>query len=48
VTAQRKQEMTNFYDIGNPGVGALTLNEVTGGEVRNPQSIYKPLAPPQG
>jgi hypothetical protein len=33
---QRKQEMTNFYDIGNPGVGALTLKEVTaGGDPRN-------------
>ena len=33
---QTKQAMTNYYDIGNPGVGALTLKEVTaGGDRRN-------------
>ncbi len=27
-----KQDRTNFYDLGNPGVSNLTLNEVTGGQ----------------
>jgi hypothetical protein len=29
---QKKQEMTNFFDVGNAGVGALPLREVTGGQ----------------
>ncbi len=29
---QNKQSRTNFYDIGNPGVGNLTLKEVTNGD----------------
>ncbi len=28
---QTKQGMTNLYHIGNPGVGSLTLQQVTGG-----------------
>jgi hypothetical protein len=28
---QKKQDMTNFYDIGNPEVGDLALRAVTGG-----------------
>jgi hypothetical protein len=29
--AQEKQQKTNFYDVGNSGIGNLTLQEVTGG-----------------
>ena len=29
---QKKQSMTNFYDIGNPGIGDLQLQTVTRGE----------------
>jgi hypothetical protein len=29
---QTKQGMTNYYDISNPGVGNLTLAQVTGGQ----------------
>src|SRR5208283_3808731 len=28
---QKKQSMTNFYDVGNPGIGDLELRVVTGG-----------------
>ena len=32
---QSKQQMTNFYDVGNPGIGNLTLRQVTGGQTPN-------------
>jgi hypothetical protein len=32
---QKKQQMTNFYDLGNPQVGNLTLRQVTGGQLSN-------------
>ena len=32
---QIKQARTNFYDIGNSGIGDYTLQEVTGGEIKS-------------
>lgn len=32
---KKKQNMTNFYDVGNPGVGNLTLRTVTRGEIQS-------------
>jgi hypothetical protein len=38
-TAQAKQGLTNFYDIGNAGVGSLTRRQVTGGQIANDQTL---------
>ncbi len=43
-TVQMKQGLTNFYDIGNPGVGVLTLREVTGGQVSNFRTLAEHLS----
>jgi hypothetical protein len=43
-TAQKKQEMTNFYDIGNPGVASLMLRAVTGGQISNSMTLTAYLA----
>ena len=40
---QKKQQMTNFYDIGDSGVGDLTVQTVTGGQVANPVTLAKYL-----
>jgi hypothetical protein len=36
---QKKQQMTNFYDLGNSGVSGLTLRQVTGGQIPNNVSL---------
>jgi hypothetical protein len=42
-TAQNKQGATNFYDIGNPGVGNLTVLQVTGGEYGTARTLTQYL-----
>jgi hypothetical protein len=42
-TVQKKQDMTNFYDVGNSGVASLTLSEVTGGKVPGPSTLVNYL-----
>jgi hypothetical protein len=37
--AQKKQSMTNFYDIANAGIADLTRRVVTGGKVQSDQTI---------
>jgi hypothetical protein len=39
IVVQNKQRMTNFYDVGNSDVANLTVNAVTGGQIRNMQTI---------
>ena len=39
VTVQMKQGMTNFYDVGNPGIGDLAVRTVTGGKWGSNETI---------
>jgi hypothetical protein len=43
-TVRKKQDMTNFYDVGNDGVGSLTLQDVTAGQIGNAETITRYLA----
>ncbi len=40
---QKKQGMTNYYDVGNPGVGALTMAQVTAKQVPTNQNLVSYL-----
>jgi hypothetical protein len=40
---QQKQKMTNFYDVGNPGIGNLELQVVTGGQYGSNETLTRYL-----